>query len=201
MLSVLLVLMSLQQPDPQVSPPRPAAAAVTPLSPDCGTAFAGRMVSSDPADADMAGKAMVMHVRVCDAHEVQIPFHVGDDRSRTWVLTRTGTGMRLKHRHRHRDGSLDTRTNYGGDSAAPPIALPGGGWRQEFPVDAESKALFVKEGIPQSATSVWAMEHVPGRLFAYELRREGRHFRVEFDLTRRITPPPPPWGGEGQAEG
>jgi hypothetical protein len=54
--------------------------------------------------------------------------------------------------------------------------------------------LFVRENIPQSVTNVWAVEVQPGRTFAYELRRPGRHFRVEFDLTRPVAPPPPPWG-------
>jgi hypothetical protein len=31
-------------------------------------------------------------------------------------------------------------------------------------------------------------------MFAYELRRPNRHFRVEFDLTRPVPAPPPPWG-------
>jgi hypothetical protein len=43
-------------------------------------------------------------------------------------------------------------------------------------------------------TNVWAVEVEPGALFAYELRRPGRFFRVEFDLKRPIAPPPPPWG-------
>jgi hypothetical protein len=30
------------------------------------------------------------------------------------------------------------------------------------------------------------MEVHPDRLFAYELRRPNRHFRVEFDLTRPV---------------
>lgn len=30
----------------------------------------------------------------------------------------------------------------------------------------------------------WALELQPEPLFAYELRRPGRFFRVEFDLTR-----------------
>ena len=30
-----------------------------------------------------------MHVRDCSERELRIPFHVGDDRSRTWVVTRT----------------------------------------------------------------------------------------------------------------
>lgn len=178
------------------------SAAATPpvglLHPPCGAAYAGRMVSTDAADADMAGKPLILHVRVCDAGEVQIPFHVGDDRSRTWVLTEAPGGVRLKHRHRHTDGALDARTFYGGDGAAP-RPLPGGGWRAEFPADAHSKALFTAQGIPQSAANVWAIEHVPGRLFAYELKRPGRNFRVEFDLTKPAPLPPPPWGDAGQA--
>ena len=65
--------------------------------------------------------------------------------------------------------------------------------RQEFPADDFSKALFVRENIPASTTNVWAME-AGGGIFAYELRRPGRFFRVEFDLTRPVAPPPPPWG-------
>jgi len=37
-------------------------------------------------------------------------------------------------------------------------------------------------------TNVWAIEVEPGHLFAYELRRPERHFRVEFDLTRPLAP-------------
>ena len=57
-----------------------------------------------------------MHVRKCTADTIRIPFHVGDDASRTWVVTRTTTGYRLKHDHRHRDGSEDKLTQYGGNS-------------------------------------------------------------------------------------
>ena len=32
----------------------------------CGKAFPGQLVSTDDADADMVGKAMVMHVSNCD---------------------------------------------------------------------------------------------------------------------------------------
>ncbi len=199
MAPIILLLMSVHPPVPHmVALPAPSAA-FTPMSPACGRAYAGRMVSDDPVDSGMAGKPMILHVRVCDAQEVQIPFHVGDDRSRTWFLTQTPAGLRLKHRHRHEDGSLDTRTFYGGTASAAPTLLAGGGWRQLFPVDDESKALFLAEGIPLSATNVWAIEHVPGRLFAYELRREGRFFRVEFDLTKPVPLPPPPWGDTDQA--
>jgi hypothetical protein len=156
----------------------------------CGQAFEGRIASpATEADAAFAGKRLVMHVRKCSSDELRVPFHVGDDRSRTWVVTRRAAGLRLKHDHRHSDGSEDKLTQYGGDSAA-----PGTPARQEFPADAFSKALFVRENIPASTANVWAME-ADGRLFAYELRRRGRFFRVEFDLGRPVAPPPPPWGG------
>lgn len=164
------------------------------IAANCGKAFTGRVVTTDPADKDFAGKPLVMHVRNCNPGEIRIPFHVGDDRSRTWVLTRTAAGIRLKHDHRHEDGTSDVLTMYGGDTAN-----PGSATRQEFPVDAESVAMFTKEGRQVSNTNVWAME-VHGDRFAYELRRPpipgGRFFRVEFDLTRPVPAPPPPWGSE-----
>lgn len=160
------------------------------LSALCGQAFEGR-VASPPveADASFAGKRLVMHVRECSDDEIRIPFHVGEDRSRTWVVTRTATGLRLKHDHRHEDGSEDVLTQYGGDTVGPGTAA-----RQEFPVDQFSKDLFNREGAAVSTTNVWAMEVVPGQLFAYELRRPNRFFRVDFDLTKPAAPPPPPWG-------
>ena len=155
----------------------------------CGHAYAGRVTTSDAADREMAAAALVMHVRTCSADEIRIPFHVGEDRSRTWVISRTATGLRLKHDHRHRDGSEDALTQYGGDTIS-----AGTAGRQEFPADPYSRDLFVREGIPQSVTNVWAVEIEPGRTFTYELRRPGRHFRVAFDLTRPVATPPPAWG-------
>ncbi|MHB8912319.1 MAG: hypothetical protein ACYC42_06675 [Lysobacter sp.] len=159
----------------------------------CGKAFTGSVAVDTPAptgDDPFAGKALVMHVRDCSGREIRIPFHVGDDRSRTWVVTRTGSGLRLKHDHRHADGSSDAVTMYGGDTAAAGTAS-----RQEFPVDAASQAMFAREGRTTSNTNVWAMEVEPGRAFVYELARPGgRLFRVAFDLARPVAAPPAPWG-------
>lgn len=155
----------------------------------CGQAFEGRLVSTDAADREMAAQPLVMHVRACAGDTIRIPFHVGADRSRTWVVTRTSTGLRLKHDHRHEDGSEDALTQYGGDTAS-----PGSAGRQEFPVDQFSRDLFTRQNRSVSNTNVWAMEVHPGRTFVYELRRAGRHFRVEFDLSRPVAAPPPPWG-------
>lgn len=149
----------------------------------CGQAFEGRLVEGNPSDDSFAKSRLVMHVRDCSEHEIRIPFAVGDDRSRTWVITRNPEGLRLKHDHRHEDGTEDVRSNYGGDARGPGTAI-----RQEFPADTFSRELFVREEIPQAVENVWAMEVDPGKTFAYELSRPGRLFRVEFDLTKPVTP-------------
>ncbi len=151
----------------------------------CGQSFAGKVVTTDPADGAFAGKPLTMHVKTCAADEVRIPFHVGEDRSRTWVVTRTATGLRLKHEHRHADGVQDALSQYGGDTATPGTAS-----HQEFPVDQFSRDLFLREDRAVSVTNVWVMEIEPGQAFAYELRRPGRHFRVEFDLAAPVSPTP-----------
>jgi hypothetical protein len=155
----------------------------------CGRAYEGRVVSTDSADREMAGNRLVMHVKTCTPSQIRIAFHVGADRSRVWVMSRTATGLRLRHDHRHSDGTEEVRSRYGGDTVA-----PGSPRRQDFPADAFSRGLFIRENIPASANNVWAVEIVPGRLFAYELRRSGRFFRVEFDLSRPVAAPPPAWG-------
>ena len=155
----------------------------------CGKAFEGRIVSPPvAADASFAGQRLVMHVRECSRDTIRIPFHVDDDRSRTWVVTRTQRGLRLKHDHRHRDGSEDKVTQYGGDSTTPATAT-----RQEFPADAFTKALLTRENNLAGAGNVWAIK-VDAKVFAYELRRLGRFFRVDFDLSRPVALPPAPWG-------
>jgi hypothetical protein len=175
-----------------VPPGPPADSWFARLASLCGRAFEGRLASNDPADAAFAGRRLVMEVRDCRDDEIRIPFHVGADRSRTWVVSRTAAGLRLKHDHRHEDGSPDALTMYGGDSRG-----QGSLFRQEFPADAESIALFTAQGRSVSNSNVWAME-IGESVFAYELRRPPgpaeRYFRVEFDLRRPVAPPPPPWG-------
>lgn len=156
----------------------------------CGNAYAGQLAVGAASDSSFARSELVMHVRECSDAEIRIPFHVGDDRSRTWVITRTPEGLRLKHDHRHADGSEDAVTQYGGDTRDTGTVE----W-QEFAADEHTAQL-----IPAAVTNVWTVEVVPGQLFAYALRREGtdRRFRVEFDLTQPVPAPPAPWGFEDQ---
>lgn len=154
----------------------------------CGKAYEGK-VTVDNSDSDsFANKKLVMHVRRCADNQLQVPFHVGEDASRTWLITKTGSGLSLKHDHRHKDGSNDESTMYGGHTLD-------AGWAevQSFPADQYSKELFVTQGIPQSNGNTWQMFIYPTK-FTYRLIRQGREFRVDFDLTKPITPPKAPWG-------
>ncbi len=179
-----------------VSSPAPAPAAadrfLQRIAEHCGQAFAGTVLVNEPAQQNdaFAGQELIMHVRECNTNELKIPFHVGNDRSRTWVLTRTSTGVRLKHDHRHEDGTPDDNSMYGGDSIT-----PGSEVRQEFPVDEESIENFAKRNNKESQTNTWAMEIEPGKRFLYELSRpSGRMFKVEFDLTKPVATPAAAWG-------
>lgn len=157
----------------------------------CGKAYEGKVsVDNAAGPSSFAGKKLVMHVRRCNERELQVPFHVGDDASRTWIITKTGSGLSLKHDHRHKDGSDDKSTMYGGHTLDAGFANA-----QSFPADQYSKELFVSQGIPQSMGNTWQMYIYP-KQFTYRLVREGREFRVDFDLTKPITPPSAPWGYE-----
>lgn len=173
----------------------PADAFLANLRTLCGNAYAGRVLVDtppSPGNNAFAGKPLVMHVRDCSADTIRIPFHVGEDRSRTWVITRTAGGLRLKHDHRHADGSADKVTQYGGDTVE-----AGTAGRQAFPVDAASVAMFQREGLAASVSNTWALEVAPGRSFVYELSRPGgRLFRVEFDLATPVPTPPAAWGAD-----
>lgn len=170
----------------RAAPLHPADALWTALQPHCGKAFEGRLVEgTEASDAAIGAQRLVMHVRSCTANEIRIPFHVGENRSRTWVLTRTTNGVRLKHDHRHEDGTPDRITQYGGDTRPGDADLS-----LDFFADAHTATL-----IPTARTNIWTIALEPGRTFTYALRREesGRRFRVEFDLAREVGEPLAAW--------
>lgn len=153
----------------------------------CGKAFEGKVaVDNQPSPAFDA--KLVMFVRKCSQAELQIPFYVGDNASRTWIIKKTGSGLSLKHDHRHKDGTDDLVTMYGGHTSD-----AGYNQIQSFPVDQYSKELFALQGLPQSITNTWQVYIYP-EMFSYRLVREGREFRVDFDLTKPISIPAAPWG-------
>jgi hypothetical protein len=159
----------------------------------CGKAFEGRVAVDTSNSPDFAGKALVMHVRSCEKNRIRIPFFVGDDRSRTWVITRKKGLLELRHDHRHKDGTPDAVTMYGGRATNSGTAM-----RQFFPAD-ETTARVVpppQGNAPSAAANIWWIELVPGEYFTYNLRRvaSDRLFTVRFDLGSPVAAPAPPWG-------
>lgn len=165
----------------QTLPPSPAEQFFDSFSALCGKSYAGKLVAGDESDAAFANSAMIAHFRVCTESEIQIAFDVGEDRSRTWIITKVGGGLRLKHRHMLKDGTEDPVSQYGGDTVAAGTPM-----RLEFPADDYSKAMFTREGRMVSNSNIWAFDIALGKSFTYELSRPNRLFRVEFDATKPL---------------
>ncbi len=153
----------------------------------CGKAFAGEVKNASEGDTTFKDKKLVMHVRSCEGNVIKIPFFVGEDRSRTWVLTKIKDRIQLKHDHRHEDGKPDEVTMYGGVSSN-----SGSAERQVFPADEETAKM-----LPAAISNVWWID-LTKEHFTYNLRRVGtdRFYSVQFGLTKTIATPAAPWGWE-----
>lgn len=151
----------------------------------CGNAYEGTITegADNPAFKD---KKLIMHIKSCEQDRIRIPFFVGEDKSRTWVLKYGNQRILLKHDHRHEDGSEDKVTQYGGwttNDGLPEIQI--------FPADQETAVL-----IPLAATNVWWIS-INNEFFTYNLKRIGtdRLFTVKFDLSKPLPEKPAsPWG-------
>lgn len=154
----------------------PSTAFFREMSGMCGRSFRGAAELVPPGDTTWTGVELEMGPLSCTADQIRIPLRVGSDRSRTWILTKTGRGLLFKHDHRHADGTPDAVTNYGG-----PATAAGTRFHQLFPADVETAAL-----IPAATTNVWEMiiDRPSGR-FVYALSRDGKpRFRAAFEMNR-----------------
>lgn len=158
----------------------------TQLQTHCDKAYEGEIIAGGKAGDGFTGEKLVMHVRSCDTDVIRIPFFVGDNKSRTWILYINSENIiSLKHDHRKPDGSEDELTQYGGIS--PNLGLPD---RQIFPADTHTSEI-----IPEASSNVWWFT-IDDKSFTYNLRRIGtdRLFSVRFNLTTPIKTPEAPWG-------
>jgi hypothetical protein len=144
------------------------------LAPYCGGTFQGVVVFPEGDRNPFPGQSLTMHIVSCTPAEIRIPFQVGEDKSRTWVLTVEREGLLLKHDHRHEDGTPDEITMYGGFAND-----QGDAYRQFFPADAHTAEL-----IPAAATNEWTMQvDEKTKTFSYILSRDGQlRFRADFKL-------------------
>jgi hypothetical protein len=186
-LTFLLLTFLCLQISAQTKPAETSEAFWNSLKKLCGKAYAGEVRLAPENDTTFKDKKLVMHVRACTENEIRIPLVVGEDRSRTWVLTKTGNFIRLKHDHRHEDGKPDAVTNYGGTAAS-----SGSATMQIFPADEETAKL-----LPAAVSNVWWID-LTGEHFTYNLRRLGsdRAYSLRFDLTKETEAPEAPWGWE-----
>lgn len=129
------------------------------------------MFPREAGDA-FAGKKLVAHVASCTANQIRVPFIVGTDRSRTWIITWSDRGLELKHDHRHEDGTPDAQTMYGGKANN-----AGTAHAQSFAADAYTAKL-----IPAAATNRWTLSLSPdGKMMTYDLERDGKpRFKAEL---------------------
>jgi hypothetical protein len=143
----------------------------------CGKSFAG--VPVFPVENNpMGNERLVVIFESCNDTEMRMPFHVGTDKSRTWILTQTPDGLLFKHDHRHEDGTPDEVTNYGGFANSSGNALV-----QYFPADQ-----FTKELIPYAAGNEWSFEiDQENKQLHYVLKRDGAlRFKATFDLSKEL---------------
>ncbi len=163
----------------------------------CGQAFAGKVVRDNSNDNRFRDKVIILHIRDCSDREIRMPMHVGDDHSRTFILTRNGGNIKLEHDHRHDDGHPDRISMYGGTTQD-----AGTQWRQDFPINDFSRTLFMENDLRVSLTNIWTIAIRPGKSVSYQLRRPGqkdrpetrRDFKIDFDLNAPVKNPPVAWG-------
>jgi hypothetical protein len=135
------------------------------LSSLCHSQYVGEMTYPIDGQDSFAGKSLVAEITTCDEEQIRVPFSVGEDKSRTWVFTKTESGVSLKHDHRHADGSVDDVSNYGGNSNENGSVL-----KQSFPADQ-----YTQELIPDAATNVWSVSlNKDGSQLTYHLDRHNK---------------------------
>ena len=147
------------------------------LSELCGNSYNGDIVyPSSPPDG-FEGQ-LVAHFSNCGDDYINIPFHVGENESRTWILSLTDAGLLFKHDHRHPDGTPEELTNYGGWAEGGPSSMV-----QRFPADDETIAM--RDNL---RSHIWVFEisddfsRLSYSLYLYE----NLYFRADFDLNNPL---------------
>lgn len=148
----------------------------------CGQTLPGRVISEQEVDANWRASSLVVGPVSCEPDVIRLPLAVGDDTSRTWVLSRDIGQLTFRHEHVEPDGSPSAVTQYGGEAR-----LGGTAQRQDFPADAATKANFQENGLTASLPNVWTLRlDEDGLLYALARpateKAPARDFRAEFPL-------------------
>jgi len=133
------------------------------LQSHCGKAYEGAL-ELPLEDEAFGGKRLTMHVISCSESEIKIPFNVGDDRSRTWILTYQDDRITLKH-----GGKADI---------------------QFFPADPHTQKLIPAA----ATNVWWITINESEFTYNLKRLGTDRIFKVVMDLTTTIETPMAPWG-------
>lgn len=144
----------------------------------CGKSFYGREVYVQPGRESWANKILFMTVSLCEDSLIHIPFHIDNDKSRTWMLMADNGKLRFRHDHRHEDGTPEDQTLYGGYSDG-----SGDAFKQYFPADDYTRKLLTDTLDRQ--WNIILSEDLSK--MSYQLQYRGEIvFMADFDLTAPI---------------
>jgi hypothetical protein len=139
----------------------------------CGQPFGGRTILAEAADTTFEPARLYFVMEQCGTDELRMPFIVGDDDSRTWILRLGDDGLTFTHQHLREDGSEYDNSGFGGHASN-----DGSASFQSFP------DFRATDATPAAERRVWRLridrEH---DLFVYYLDRGGRPaYRLVFHL-------------------
>jgi hypothetical protein len=145
----------------------------------CGQTFGGRTIFAEVSDTTFEPARLYFTVEECGDQELRMPFVVGGDHSRTWILRMGEEGLTFLHEHLRADGTEYENSGFGGHASP-----EGSSTFQHFP-DHQATAET-----PPELRRVWRLrldrEH---ELFHYYLDRGGR---PAYRLLFHLGPPSPP---------
>ena len=139
----------------------------------CGQAFGGRTVLAPEGDEVFEPARLYFIVEECTDDELRIPFVVGDDASRTWILRLGDDGLSFIHEHLRDDGSEYEGSGFGGHATT-----DGSATFQSF------EDYWATADTPEAEYRVWRLRMDRERdLFVYYLDRGGEPaYRLVFYL-------------------
>lgn len=145
----------------------------------CGQTFGGRTILSPATDRTFEPVRLFFTVESCGEDKLRIPFIVGDDDSRTWVLRMDEEGLTFFHEHLRSDGTPHEVSGFGGHATR-----EGSEIFQSFP------DFWADEETPPAEHRIWRLAFEPEHdLFVYYLDRGGE---PAYRLVFYLGPPSPP---------
>ena len=144
-----------------------------------GRRYAGKEIFIAEGKDSWAALELEIYVREYTDTIIYIPFRVGDNKSRPWmIIMEKGNKLRFRHDHRHEDGTPEDLNLYGGYATEEGTSI-----KQFFPADE-----FTCKMLDRIRDNEWIVEFSEDLTkFYYSLRKKGELIiTVEFDLSTPV---------------